>query len=317
MTAHQTKTILITGANAGLGKEVARQLGLREDFERIYLGCRNHAKAEQAKRDLEQATGRSIFEVLTVDLSDLASVRAVMSPIDRPIDAVLLNAGGIGGPDPMALTVDGVTEIFAQNVLGHVALLNELIAAEALTEVAVLTGSEAARGIPKLRIPRPEFRDSSVEEFASVIDGSFFQGAKASTMLAYGQVKYLGALWMAAAARRHPQLRFTTMSPGNTAGTEVVRDQPAAVRLIAGRVILPYVMPALRLGHKLEVGAARLVEAVTDASLTSGVFYASAANTITGPVIDQAQIVPELHDEAIQERAYAAIQGFLPAPVSA
>ena len=145
-----------------------------------------------------------------------------------------------------------------------------------------------------------------------MIDGSFFQGGKFDVMLSYGQIKYLGALWMGAMARMHPELRFITMSPGNTAGTDVLRDQPAPVRIIASRILLPYVAPALRIGHKLDVGAERLVKAVTDASLQSGVFYASAAKTITGPVIDQAEIVPDFRDPEIQDHAYEAIQRFVP-----
>lgn len=76
MTDQQSKTILITGANSGLGKDVARQLALRDDFDRIYLGCRNPVKAQTAKSDLERATGREIFEIVILDLSDLASFRA-------------------------------------------------------------------------------------------------------------------------------------------------------------------------------------------------------------------------------------------------
>ena len=317
MTQNQGKTILITGANTGLGKELARQLALRGDFERIYLGCRNPEKAERAKDDLETVSGRAIFEVVIIDLADLASVRAAASAIGAPLNALAMNAGGTGGPTPASLTQDGVTEIFAQNVLGHVVLLEELLAARLLTDVAVLVGSEAARGVPKLRIARPTFTDHSSEEFASVIDGSFFQGGRYDVMLAYGQVKYLGALWMGAMARMHPELRFITMSPGNTAGTEALRDQPALVRIIASRILLPYLAPALRIGHRLDVGAKRLVKAVTDASLQSGVFYASAASTITGPVIDQAEIVPDFRDPEIQDRAYEAIQRFLPGVAAA
>ena len=313
MTPSHGQAVLITGANTGLGKDVARQVALRGgEFDRIYLGCRNAEKAERAKRDLELKTGRSVFEVVIIDLSDLASVRAALGAIDRPLNAVAMNAGGLGGTSPAALTPDGVTEVFAQNVLGHVVLLEGLIAAELLTDVAVLTGAEAARGVPKLHIPRPTFADSSPEEFASVIDGSFFRDRKFSQILAYGQVKYLAALWMAAMARKHPEIRFITMSPGSTAGTEVIRDQPALVRAIAGHVILPYVMPALGLGHRLEVGAQRLVDALTDPSMQSGVFYASAAKTITGPVIDQATIVPDFRDPEIQDHAYEAIQRFVP-----
>jgi len=312
MTQNQGKTILITGANTGLGKEMARQLALRGDFERIYLGCRNPEKAERAKEDLETVTGRTIFEVVIIDLEDLASVRAAVAAVGAPLNALVMNAGGTGGPTPAALTQDGVTASFAQNVLGHVVLLEDLLAAGLLTDVAVLVGSEAARGVPKLRIARPTFTDHSSQEFASVIDGSFFQGASFDVMLAYGQVKYLGALWMGAMARMHPELRFITMSPGNTAGTEALRDQPALVRIIASRIVLPYLAPALRIGHKLDVGAERLVNAVTDASLQSGVFYASAASKITGPVIDQAEIVPDFRDPEIQDHAYEAIQRYVP-----
>ena len=51
------KSIIITGANVGLGKETARQLALRKETEKIILACRNPKKAELAKKDLEAATG--------------------------------------------------------------------------------------------------------------------------------------------------------------------------------------------------------------------------------------------------------------------
>ncbi len=52
----------------------------------------------------------------------------------------------------MALTADGATNMFAQNVLGHVVLLEALLAEDRLGEVAVFAGSEAARGLPKMGI---------------------------------------------------------------------------------------------------------------------------------------------------------------------
>ena len=47
------KSILITGANVGLGKETARQLATKNETEKIILACRNPKKAEEAKKDLE------------------------------------------------------------------------------------------------------------------------------------------------------------------------------------------------------------------------------------------------------------------------
>ena len=47
------KSILITGANGGLGKESARQLAMFNGIEKIYLACRNLTKAEEAKKQTE------------------------------------------------------------------------------------------------------------------------------------------------------------------------------------------------------------------------------------------------------------------------
>jgi len=58
------KSILITGANGGLGKESARQLALIKGTEKIYLACRNLDKAQDAKRSLENSTGKKIFEIV-------------------------------------------------------------------------------------------------------------------------------------------------------------------------------------------------------------------------------------------------------------
>jgi hypothetical protein len=52
-------------------------------------------------------------------------------------------------------------------------------------------------------------------------------------MMAYGQAKYLGALWMASLARQHPQLRFLTVSPGNTSGTAALDTLPPIRRMLA------------------------------------------------------------------------------------
>jgi hypothetical protein len=70
-------------------------------------------------------------------------------------------------------------------------------------------------------------------------------------------------------------------------------------------------MPALGISHKLEVGAKRLVDGVTDPTLSSGVFYASAANTLKGPLVNQADIFPDLADPSFQEHANEAIQRFV------
>ena len=206
----------------------------------------------------------------------------------------------------MELTADGVTNVFATNVLGHVVLLEGLLAEDRLGEVAVLAGSEAARGLPKLRMQRPSFVSTSADELATVIDGSYFAGRKADFNLAFGQAKYIGALWMAYLARQYPDRRFITVSPGATTGTQASNDIALPLRIAA-----KYVMPALGISHKLEVGAKRLVDGVTDPTLSSGVFYASAANKLSGPLVDQADIFPDLANPSFQDHANEAIHRFI------
>src|SRR6201995_5957669 len=253
MSAAPGKSVLITGANAGIGKEVARQLALRPQIARIYLACRNQSRGTTAKADLEAVTGRRMFDVVVMDVADLASVRAGLAAIDGSLDALVMNAGVIG-PQSMDLTADGVTTVFATNVLGHVVLLEGLLADDRLGEVAVLAGSEAARGLPKLRMKRPSFVSTSADELATVIDGSYFATGKADFTLAFAQAKYIGPLWMAYLARQCPDRRFITVSPGATTGTQAPNDLPLPMRAAA-----KYVMPALGFAHKLDVGAKRLV----------------------------------------------------------
>lgn len=305
MTDLPGKTALITGANTGIGKEVARQLALRPEMGRIYLACRNDDRAQAAKAALEAETGRRIFDIVLMDVADLGSVYAGLAAIDGSVDALVMNAGVIG-PQSMELTADGVTTVFATNVLGHVVLLEGLLSAGRLGDVAVFVGSEAVRGVPKLRMKGPSFVSTSADELATVIDGSYFASRKPDFNLAFGQAKYIGALWMGYLARQHPDRRFVTVSPGNTTGTHAPSDLPLPMRIAA-----KYVMPALGLAHKLDVGAKRLVDGVTDPTLSSGQFYASAANTLTGPLVNQADVLPDLADPAFQANANGAIHRFL------
>jgi NAD(P)-dependent dehydrogenase (short-subunit alcohol dehydrogenase family) len=306
MSTTPEKTVLITGANAGIGKEVARQLALRPEMARIYLACRNQERATTAKAELESATGRRIFDIVLMDVANLDSVRAGLAAIDGSVDAVVMNAGVIG-PQTFGLTVDGVTTVFATNVLGHVVLLEALLAADRLGEVAVFAGSEAVKGVPKLRMKPPSFISTSADELASVIDGSYWASHKPDFNVAFGQAKYIGALWMAYLAREHPDRRFITVSPGNTTGTGAASGLPLPMRVAA-----KYVMPALGLAHKLDVGAKRLVDGVTDPTLSNGAFYASADNKLNGPMVNQADFVPGLANTSFQDNANEAIHRFIP-----
>jgi len=306
MSTTTGKTALITGANVGIGKDIARQLALRPEIANIYLACRNRDKAIAARTELEAQIGRRIFDIVLMDVADPGSVRAGLTGIDGSIDALVMNAGGMGGKTPMAVTADGATYMFAQNVLGHVVLLETLLAEDRLGEVAVFAGSEAARGLPRMGFKRPSFASKSADELATVIDGSYFAGRKPDVNLAYGQAKLLGILWMAYLARQYPDRRFISVSPGNTTGTHAPDDLALPFRIAA-----KHVMPHLGISHNLDVGAKRLVDGVTDSTLSSGVFYASAAGKLKGPLVNQADIFPDLADPSFQDHANEAIHRFV------
>jgi short-subunit dehydrogenase len=121
------KTIVITGANSGLGKEAARQFAMMSTTEKVYLACRNRAKAEVAKTSLEESTGRTIFEIILLDTSDLDSVRSAAQSLNHPIEGLIMNAGGMVGKNYNEKNEDGVIGMVAVNLLGHVVLLEELL----------------------------------------------------------------------------------------------------------------------------------------------------------------------------------------------
>lgn len=303
------RSVLITGANGGLGKECARQLALQDGIKKVYLACRNEQRAKAAKLWLEASTGKAVFEIVPMDVSNLDSVRAAVASISEPIDCLVMNAGGMCGKNFGDKTIDGVIQIFAANVLGHVVLLDELLNTKKLTKVALYAGSEAARGIPHLGMKRPKLETSSADEFESICDGSFF-GRKFSRMVAYGPIKYTAALWMSSVARKNPEIRAITMSPGGTGGTDIVSGLSSSLKFISARVC-GRLTEMFGLMHALEVGARRYVDGLSDESYKSGVFYASKRRVLTGPVVDQGTIFEDMNIEEIQDNANEAIHRFI------
>ena len=304
------KSILITGANAGLGKETARQLGLLKETEKVILACRNPKKAEIAKAELEAATGRNIFEILIMDVSNIESVRKAVASMKEPVDAIIMNAGGMGGKTPGKMTESGMNELAASNSLGHVVLVDELLKSNKLNKVAMLASSEAARGIPKMGMKRPELKSNSTEELASILDGSYF-GDKFDAMQAYGHVKYVATLWMSDMARKHPNIKFISMSPGATSGTSAVDNAPAMIKFMFKYIMMPIVMPMRGMVHKIDKGAARFVDAISNDSYQSGGFYASTEPKVVGEVVDQFKIFPAMANESYQENANVALHQFI------
>ncbi|KAJ4431261.1 hypothetical protein ANN_19858 [Periplaneta americana] len=88
------KTVIVTGANTGIGKETARDLARRG--ARVILACRDMKKAEEALKDIVASTGNSNLEAQHLDVSSLASVRKFADHINKTenrLDVLVNNAG--------------------------------------------------------------------------------------------------------------------------------------------------------------------------------------------------------------------------------
>jgi len=88
------QTILITGANVGLGYEAARHV-VRLGASRVLLGVRNVPAGEAAKKEIEESTKRpGVCEVWEVDLASYSSVLAFGDRISQlpRLDGAILNA---------------------------------------------------------------------------------------------------------------------------------------------------------------------------------------------------------------------------------
>ena len=305
------ESILITGANIGLGKETARQLALKKETKKVILFCRNQAKAEEAKIDLEAETGKKIFEIIIGDVSDADSVRKAVEKIKEPIDAIILNAGGMVGKTAAKITPSGMNDLAATNILGHVILVEELIKHDKLKKTVLYPSAEAVPGVKMLGMKPVAMKTSSVDEFAAVLDGSYFDN-KFDVTQAYGYVKYAATMWMLSMARKYPDLKFVVMSPGNTKGTLAPNNLPPAMRFMLRYFMMPIVFPLIGgMVHKLEVGAKRFVDGISDERYKSGIFYASKEGKLSGVVVDQSTFYTDLKNTTFQDNANEAIHRFI------
>jgi NAD(P)-dependent dehydrogenase (short-subunit alcohol dehydrogenase family) len=117
------RTVVVTGANSGLGEVTARELA--RVGAHVILAVRNTAKGEAAaERMIGPKTGQ--VEVRQLDLQDLSSVRRFADGVVLDKVDVLVNNAGIMATK-YALTADGFEGQIGTNHLGHFALTNLLL----------------------------------------------------------------------------------------------------------------------------------------------------------------------------------------------
>lgn len=241
------RTVVVTGANAGLGAVTARELAGRG--ARVVLACRDVAKGEAVAADLAGA------EVVRLDLASLDSVREAAAQIrqrSERIDLLVNNAGLM--MTPQGVTADGFELQVGTNHLGHFALTGLLLEPLLRTSGSrVVTVTSLAHRFGGGRM-----------------DFDNFQGERGyDAMGAYGRSKLANLLFT-----RELQRRLSDAG----ASTVAVAAHPGLSRTTLDRYLPAPVRPVVTVGNWLAgqsaaKGAMPTLRAATDPSVVGGQLY--------------------------------------------
>lgn len=280
------KRAVVTGANAGLGRETVRLLAHKGAS--VVMAARDLAKAEEARLDVLRDVPHADIVVQELDLASLASVEAAASSVSaEPVDVLVCNAG-IMAVD-RTLTEDGFEAQLGVNHLGHFALVGHLfgmLASRPGARVVAVTSSAAYLG-------RLDFDDLMGERGYD-------------RWRAYNQSKLANVLFAQALARRfasvggtasvhaaHPGLVYTQLQ---RRVLETAEGLPWWDRLFLGRVI-----PTV--GHGAQLGALPQVYAALSPEARSGDMWAPRWFARGRPV--GARLPAASRDVGAQERLWA------------
>jgi NAD(P)-dependent dehydrogenase (short-subunit alcohol dehydrogenase family) len=159
------KTVLITGANKGIGFETAKQLAKLEYF--VYLGSRSQENGLEAVQKLHDL-GITNVESIQIDVADIKSIRRAKQKIEAKVGAldILINNAGTGGSLPQELStcdLENLRAIFETNFFGVIQTTQEFLpllkksAQSSIINVSSEVGSLTAMSTPGGNPSRDKF----------------------------------------------------------------------------------------------------------------------------------------------------------------
>jgi NAD(P)-dependent dehydrogenase (short-subunit alcohol dehydrogenase family) len=248
ITDQHGRTAVVTGANSGLGRIVARELA--RHGTRVIIASRDSAKGAAAAREISGALPSSSVEFVQLDLADLGSIRAFADRIragNDHIDLLVNNAGVMAAP--YRKTADGFELQFGTNHLGHFALTGLLLPLLERPDARVVTVSSNSHKRGQMR-----FDDLQGERRYSRW-GAYSQSKLANLLFAFELDRRLKAAgWGLISVAAHPGYSATNLQ---------LSGPP------------PYERLAMRLANRLvaqsaEMGALPLLYAATAPDLRGG-----------------------------------------------
>jgi len=230
------KTVVITGANVGIGFATAKFLATFPDWH-VILACRDKWKATVAVEAIRKTHPDSHVGFVQLDLFSLSSVRCVpaaLAAMQVPsIGALILNAGGINmKAKSLEFTEDGYERTFQLNFLGHFLLANLLVPYMATPARIVFVSSDlhdpAATKMGKFMPPRY----GPVEDLAHGIGTA----ARLQPMARYGTAKMYAMMAAYELDRKlreqKKQITVNSWSPGVVPTTQAGRDMNPIMKKI-------------------------------------------------------------------------------------
>ena len=279
------RTAVVTGANAGIGFEVARKLAGRG--AQVVLACRDPARAEQAGARLRFADPHARVALARVDLTSHASVRTAAAELRSAyprLDLLINNAGVM--EVPYERTEDGFELTLATNHLGHFALTGLLLPSLIATPGSrVVTMSSQAHA-------------EGVMNFADLQSEGDYQPARA-----YFQSKLANLLFSYELDRRLRAAGAPTISVAAHPGvvrTDLFRTRSKLDRFLMSPLLRPVNFWCIQ---SVRMGALPVLRAATDPAARGGDFYGPRRRFDTGypaPVESSARS----HDVADQARLW-------------
>ena len=122
----QGKTVVITGANSGIGRATAEALA--KMGATVVMICRSRERGEAARNEIIAATKNQNVELVVADLSSMAEVAQAAAKVKstHPKIHVLINNAAVFLPK-REVTADGLEKTFATNYLSHFLLTHLLL----------------------------------------------------------------------------------------------------------------------------------------------------------------------------------------------